>query len=210
MAFIYKITNDINDKIYIGLTRQLNPENRWKAHLKDYKNQQLHSKRPLYEAMSKYGIEHFKFEIIEETDIPAEREQYWIAELRTYIGFTNSKGYNNTLGGDGVFKNTFEDGEKEYIIDLFKEGMSCHFIAEETGHAEETISKLLKDNNLIIKSFKGNKVLQYDLDNNLINVYDSAKQAAEALGKKGKGSHISEVCNGIRKTAYGFRWTYST
>lgn len=210
MAYIYKIVNDINNKIYIGLTRRQDPYQRWKEHLKNYKNEVQQSKRPLYEAMIKYGIEHFSFEIIEETDYPEQREQYWIAELRTYIGFSDSKGYNNTLGGDGVFKNTFENGEKEYIIELFKEGMSCATIAEETEHSEATISQLLKDNNYELKSYKGNKVIQYDLENNLINTFESAKQAAEALGKKGKGGHITEVCNGIRKTAYGFKWSYSS
>lgn len=207
MAFIYKITNDINDKIYIGLTRESDPIIRWKKHLKAYKNEIKYSKRPLYEAMLKYGIEHFHFEVIEETDNPAEREQYWIAELRTYIGFTNSKGYNNTLGGDGVFKNTFEEEEKNFIIELFKEGLSCAKIAEETYHSQETISKLLKSNGFQVKK-ELKKVAQHDLNDNYIQTFPSAKQAAESLGKKGKGSHITEVCNGIRKTAYGFKWYY--
>ena len=37
MAFIYKITNDINDKVYIGKTLS-SVEKRWKEHLKDSKN----------------------------------------------------------------------------------------------------------------------------------------------------------------------------
>lgn len=76
MGYIYKITNDINNKIYIGLTNLQNPVDRWKKHLQDYKKATLYSKRPLYEAMQKYGIQHFSFQIIEETDNTAEREKY--------------------------------------------------------------------------------------------------------------------------------------
>lgn len=49
MAFIYKITNKINGKIYIGKTLKT-IEGRWKEHLKDYKRPRF-EKRPLYSAM---------------------------------------------------------------------------------------------------------------------------------------------------------------
>lgn len=46
--------------------------------------------------MRKYGIEHFRISLIEETYQPEERERYWIE----YFGsFKN--GYNATQGGDG-------------------------------------------------------------------------------------------------------------
>ena len=51
-------------------------------------------------------------------------------------------------------------------------------------------------------------VLQIDKDSNqVIAEYESTNAAARALGKK-KGSHISEVCNGKLKQAYGFLWKY--
>lgn len=67
MGYIYKITNDKNGKMYIGKTELPNPEDRWKEHLNDYKKERC-EKRPLYEAMNKYGVEHFHFEVIEETE----------------------------------------------------------------------------------------------------------------------------------------------
>lgn len=208
MGYIYKITNDINNKVYIGLTNLQNPTDRWKRHLKDYKKATLYSKRPLYEAMQKYGIEHFSFQIIEETDNTAEREKYWIKKLNTYIGFENSNGYNATLGGDGLSKNTFSQEEEDFIINLFEEHLSCNEIAKQLDCTAARISLFLKSKGLTLKSFKGNKVGQYSKEGMLLQVFDSSKQAAEALGKTGKGGHISEVCNGIRKTAYGFIWKY--
>ena len=57
MAYIYKITNDINGKIYIGKTYN-SIEKRFKEHCKDRLKRKC-EQRPLYSAMNKYGIEHF-------------------------------------------------------------------------------------------------------------------------------------------------------
>lgn len=94
MAFIYKITNDINFLIYIGKTER-NIEERFKEHCREYRKKRC-EKRPLYAAMKKYGTEHFHVELVEETDSPEEREQYWIRFYNCY----GSTGYNATIGGD--------------------------------------------------------------------------------------------------------------
>ena len=93
MAYIYKIVNDINNKVYIGKT-EFSIEKRFKEHCRDSKKE--HQNRPLYNAMNKYGIEHFKIELIEECNNPEEREIYWIQHFDSY-----KNGYNATLGGDG-------------------------------------------------------------------------------------------------------------
>ena len=96
MAYIYKIFNDVNDKIYIGKT-EYSLKNRFSAHCYDaLKRSDKTEKRPLYRAMRKYGVDKFHIELIEETDNPAEREIYWINRLQTY-----KYGYNATLGGEG-------------------------------------------------------------------------------------------------------------
>ena len=52
------------------------------------------------------------------------------------------------------------------------------------------------------------KVAQMDLDNNIIAVFDSVADAAQAMGGTRQG--IDKVCKGIygRKTAHGFKWKY--
>ena len=51
-------------------------------------------------------------------------------------------------------------------------------------------------------------VKQIDIKTNeVIAIYESTNAAARALGKK-KGTHITEVCNGKLKQAYGYRWEY--
>ena len=62
--FIYKITNIINNKVYIGLTTTT-IQKRWSTHKRyaigKYKN------HPLYNAMNLYGINNFTIDKICET-----------------------------------------------------------------------------------------------------------------------------------------------
>ena len=48
--------------------------------------------------------------------------------------------------------------------------------------------------------------MQYDLNNNLINVFSSASEAAEKT--KSHISKISNVCNGKRNQTNGYKWKY--
>jgi phage FluMu gp28-like protein len=52
----------------------------------------------------------------------------------------------------------------------------------------------------------GFKVAQLE-NGKLITIYDSCMEAARQLGKK-MGCHINDVCNGKRKSAYGYQWKY--
>lgn len=61
MSFIYKITNQINGKSYIGKTNLVSVQERFKEHIYDSKRTRM-EKRPLYSAMNKYGSENFKIE----------------------------------------------------------------------------------------------------------------------------------------------------
>lgn len=95
---IYKITNKINNKSYIG--KSTNIEERWQYHKMRYNDKKEWDKL-LYKAFRKYGLENFSFEIIEEVDNLEkinEREKYWIEYYNT---FNKEKGYNLTVGGDG-------------------------------------------------------------------------------------------------------------
>lgn len=97
--FIYKITNIINNKIYIGYDSGVVANNaRWNDHLKFYKSNQ---RKVLYFAMRKYGIENFSYEVVDEADTIEDlidKEIYYIDFFESYQKET---GYNRTLGGDG-------------------------------------------------------------------------------------------------------------
>ena len=94
MAHIYKITNIINNKKYVGKTEHP-PTKRWKEHLGSARNPIM----AISHAIHKYGPENFKFEVIEEclSEDVNKKETYWIGKLDTF-----ENGYNSTLGGDGA------------------------------------------------------------------------------------------------------------
>ena len=108
MAYIYSITNNINQKKYIGKTTQTNPYKRWKQHLQSAKckdNTVAYSSvhtMPICRAISKYGESNFKFRVLEECSEESvnEREEHYIREYNTADG----AGYNCTYGGDGTKK----------------------------------------------------------------------------------------------------------
>lgn len=95
--FVYKITNQINKKCYIGSTKD--PKKRWQQH----KNSSVWESCPSYnyplqKAMRKYGIDNFSFEILEELKTVEEldqREQYYIKFYNTIT----PNGYNILEGG---------------------------------------------------------------------------------------------------------------
>ena len=89
---IYKITNSINNKCYVG--QSIDIERRWRDHKKNY----LSSNYPLYLAFKKYGLDNFTFEILEECNECEldQKEIYWIDYYHGY-----SQGYNQTTGGQG-------------------------------------------------------------------------------------------------------------
>ena len=86
---IYKITNLVNGKIYVGQTK-FSVEKRFKEHAK--------ANSPLGHAIRKYGKENFKAEVIEICQTFTElneREIFWIAKLNCKV----PNGYNIADGG---------------------------------------------------------------------------------------------------------------
>jgi group I intron endonuclease len=95
MGYIYKITNTINNKCYIGVTTKMNPYERWKAHKSAIKNGK--GCPMLMKAFNKYGEEAFKFEIL---IICFDDDVFYYEE--DYIKKYNSMspfGYNVATGG---------------------------------------------------------------------------------------------------------------
>lgn len=137
MIGIYKITNLVNNKVYIGKSTQI--EKRKYQHFYDafYDNPSNRNyNMTVHKAIRKYGKKNFNFEIIEFCDINQlnEREQYWIK-------YYNSKcyGYNDSDGGEGVaYLN------RDLIFFLWDEGKSVSQIKKETGYSFSGVSQALK------------------------------------------------------------------
>lgn len=94
MKAIYKITNKLNNKIYIGQSN--NPQHRWISHLSHAKNNDDIGKSALYDAIRAYGKENFNFEIIGWFKDYNEKEKYYIKLYNSLTPY----GYNLSEGGE--------------------------------------------------------------------------------------------------------------
>jgi group I intron endonuclease len=91
---IYKITNQVNGKSYIG--QSVNPYHRFVSHKSRARNHDFRSSQALYHAILKYGEENFKMEILEWTEDYNEKERYYIH----FYGTLSPNGYNIAPGGE--------------------------------------------------------------------------------------------------------------
>lgn len=110
---IYKITNALTNKCYVGKTKR-SIEERFKSHKA---NAEKKINRVLYDTMNKYGIDNFKLELIE-SNIHASgidtRERFWI----NYFNCIHPNGMNMTSGGDGGY--TLANWTEEDRNNLYK------------------------------------------------------------------------------------------
>ncbi|MFX1297200.1 MAG: GIY-YIG nuclease family protein [Promethearchaeota archaeon] len=139
---IYIIINKINNKVYIGQTMQ-KPKTRWIQHKSKAKNG---IERYFYYAIRYYGIENFKFKIIE-TNVPSklldEKEREYIEKYKSFVGkYGNKFGYNLTPGGES---GKYLALDKELLEVLISEGLTLKEIAKELGVKRKTVTRRLED-----------------------------------------------------------------
>lgn len=206
MGFIYKVTNTINNKVYIGKTTET-VEKRWKEHLLDSKKPYLH--RPFYDAIRKYGIDNFVIDIIEEVDnnLLNQREQFWIKQYNSYIGFLNSNGYNCTLGGEGTQQYNYQ-----IIIDDYMKTKSKTQTAKNFNCSIDTVNNACISFHVdTISNCTGRKIQKIDvITQEVIQEFDSIRQAAETImghNSQTVRKRITEIVNHKpNQKAYGYYW----
>lgn len=104
-GIIYKISNIINGKVYIGQTTKT-LEERKSEHIRKINVRG----QAIYSAFRKYGLHNFKWEIIDKAinqDELNHKEIYWIAHYNSY----GKDGYNMSIGGEGF-------GSGEYSVNF--------------------------------------------------------------------------------------------
>lgn len=117
MIGIYQFKNKLNNKIYIGQSKDI--EHRYKSHLYHAKNG---ATTLLHAAIRKYGIENFTFMVLEECKIEElnEREIFYIKEFNSLM----PNGYNMQTGGqDRKAQPYFHFTEQDIVViyDLLKD-----------------------------------------------------------------------------------------
>lgn len=296
MVGIYKITNSINNKAYIG--QSINITRRWGEEKRNAFNQAS----PVYnsilsQAIRKYGVENFIFEVLEECEqqMLNDRESFWANYYNTYAPYGYNAAYcgaNGNISGCSLsleqvleiihlLKTTdltqeeigkrfgitgknvqpintglhwhilpndeypireryFRKKEKqkiasiydnlpepiELLIQIAQSGFET--VCSQLNVCRKTLKNHLEDSGLptskqeIVKYYKTTILQEVEkpklkmskgqiqqLDKNTMEVlaiYENAYEAGRALGDVDKRKHINEVCQGKRKSAYGFVW----
>lgn len=228
---IYKITNKISNKSYIG--QSIHIFQRWREHSTGRGNEEL------YEDLQKYGIQNFTFEILdicENQEQINEKESYWIEFYKS-----NLNGYNKSAGGNAWPDKITESNKKEifcYDLDgnFIKKYNSLSDAERELNINNSNISRAAKNQGRTLnyqwsyeyiekmpkykrKCFTGNinkgntikKVNQYDKNFNYIQTFNSITIAAKETGAN--ATCIGEICKtegkGQRKTSGGYIWRYA-
>ena len=174
---IYKITNLINNKIYIG--KSVNIEKRFQSHKRAKCNMAIHK------AIQKYGINNFTFEILEECEEQQldNREKYWINYFNSYLG----EGYNAAPGGEGASHPVkISNYQLQMIInDLKNSNLSIKELSQKYNVSSTTIHSINNGRSRIINN------IQYPI-RNLEN--HPSKQELYKLLQKTQGD-INSIAN---------------
>lgn len=225
---IYKITNLIDNKIYVG--RSINLKSRKSKHKTSISN------TIISRAIQKYGHDNFLFEVIEYCDssLLIEREQYYLDNLNPY----ENKGYNllkdSSIGGWEGMSHTTEAKlkmskcKKGIYIPWNKGKKGVQECSKETRilmsgnskgsgnpfygkkHTNETKYKISEKNKGKDHSHEYKSVIQIDKNTlEVIKIWDSMTDVYKYFNVSLQYSNISKVCKGKQKTAFGFIWKYN-
>lgn len=149
MAYIYKIENIKNGKVYIGSTKDY--KRRFDQHKYMLKNK-IHSNKHLQNAWNKYGEEIFKFEIVESVsdDNQFDREQYYIDKYQPY---DSKNGYNictsakwghlEYKSGENHHRSEYNSGQIEEAKRLYLEDLPYKYIEQKTGVKTSNIHNII-------------------------------------------------------------------
>ena len=224
---LYKHTNIINGKVYIGITCEKPYYERFGKGGNKYKRN-----KHFWGAIQKYGWDNFKHEIILDNlteEEACKKEQEYINK---YDALNPQKGYNAHKGGKLSTKEVREkmkkSHERKHLSEEHKRNISkslgqgvnnvnygrkqtpeavLHNSLAKTGSKHPNWGKHLKDSTKEkIKDKVSRKCLQCDLNGNVIKEWNSGKEAAKELGLNYKG--INNCLRHIRHTSGGFIWIY--
>ena len=215
--FVYKHVSPSN-KVYIGITRQTNPEIRWQNGT-GYKDNSYFTN-----AIKKYGWNNFKHIILAKGLTEEEAKTLEIKLIAKYKSNIRKYGYNISSGGESRRGTHLSDEHKQKI----SAGNLGKIVSDETRkklseNAKKTWSnknhrQYMKDINLGInnpmygkhltqeqlKKRKLKPVIQYDLSGNKIVEYASMGDAFRAT----KIHNIQKCCKGEYKQCGGYIWRW--
>ena len=191
MIGIYKITNTVNGKIYVG--QSIDIARRWEDHINKKGQNSLIS-----QAIKKYGFKAFTFEVLEECTQNEldDLEQYWI----DFYDSCNN-GYNLTLGGQGSPKYKVAD-----ILASFEKTQNITQTARECGCSLNVARRIIHGEGINFHEQSDAKPIEAINPETLqtIKQFTSIRDAASSLNVS--PAAISAALKGTHKTACGYYW----
>ena len=179
---IYKITNKINGKVYIGQT--IRPvEYRFNRHINDAMHNILNTH--FARAIRKYGPDQWQFEVIDNAETQEElnqKEQYWIRYYNSV-----EEGYNET---DAITKcggNTYQS---------------------KTEQEMEEIKEKIRQAKLGAKNPMARRIKRINIITDEIDVFDTIISCAQACGINNGKTSITTRLNGQVKSPYKNIWLF--
>jgi len=130
--YVYIHTNKINQKKYIGISSENNPNTRWK-------NGNGYKQQVFYRAIEKYGWDNFEHEIIITNLTEEEAKQKEIELIAQYKTNDPNYGYNRSKGGDDLPEKTPE------LIEKISNSLKEYYKTEEGQKRKEIISQQKKE-----------------------------------------------------------------
>lgn len=207
MSGIYKITNTIDDRIYIGSA--VNFRYRWKKHLKDLFEGNHHSPK-LQNFYNKYGVETLKFEILDYCEpirkLLLAMEQKYLDDLKPEFNVCKIAGSSLGVKRTDEFKEKLRKANLGKVLseeqkEKIRQG---NLGKKQTPEAIEQSRKNRIGQKRNPTNFS--RVEQYTLDGVFIKLHESIIQACRDTGIK--DTHISNCCRGKIQKPKWFIWKY--
>lgn len=217
---IYKFTNTINNKCYIGKTSNL--QVRIQGHLKDYKNEKINSY--FYSSIRKHGVENFYVEILVQGNFTNnELNDLEIDFIRLYNSNHSKFGYNLTEGGDGQsgykhsketiqkqinsrkgYRHSEETKEKLRQVKLGKKLSKEHIESLKVKKSEETKLRMSKSKTGVKRSEEAKEKLRKPKSKKV----KRRKQSVETQLKKQKTKRFNKNMKLIQENNFIYDWLY--
>ncbi|MBR6613171.1 MAG: GIY-YIG nuclease family protein [Clostridia bacterium] len=209
---VYKHTNKINKKVYIGLTRQ-KPSLRWKGG-SGYKPKTIGTTSYIYNAILKYGWDNFSHEILLVGLTKEEAEKAEIELIAKYKSDQREFGYNLDKGGNSTGKMSEETIQK--LRDIHKDKAANAERYRKISESKKGVKLSEKHRQNLSQAKKGKytgknnpsakAINQYSLDMEFIKAWDCMEGASSTLG-----ICKANICRAIKydRTAGGYRWRYA-
>lgn len=202
---IYMITNNINNKVYIGKAKCI--YKRIKAHITflNTKRRKLENDH-LINAWHKYGRENFNYKVLEYLELNdkllSERELYY---FKLYNCLDPNIGYNIRCDSSTGLIVSEATRKKLSIAQIkrFKDPKE----REKVSHTfwKDNPDKLLQMIAKVSKLITIYKIYQYDKSMNLIKIWDTVRELV-LENPSYKKHNIYAVCSGEKPSMYGFIW----